>query len=102
MNEIFEKILTASADSGRMRWNEIVNDIITVYFEIFDGDKLYERNELWALLFEPNNDKEEKKNKLDHCLRNSKNHDFFLRVLPILLKDNFKGVEKLVKNTDIK
>lgn len=97
MEAIYEKIIFESSKPGAMRWNEICNDIVTVYFEIFTGEKLYRQEELWALLFEPLIKKNEKEEKLKKkVLDDTANKYFFLNILPQLLEDNFNDVDKFV------
>ncbi|NBP57556.1 hypothetical protein EBU71_13670 [bacterium] len=91
MESIYTLIQKFEASSGKLRWNEICNDIVIVYNDMFPKhEQQYTESDLWSLLFEPNILKMEKQRYLEECLKDEKHILFFSKLLPYFLQDKFK------------
>ena len=102
-SEIYQKIIEFELKSGKMRWNEICNNILDVYIILFPPEKRqYTDMELWQVLFEPQIDKEAKKNKLENVMKDESQFLFFNTLVPLFLEDKFKEGFQLVKTMNFK
>jgi hypothetical protein len=98
MESIYTQIEQFEQASGKLRWNEICNDIVGVYQDLFaKHEQLYTAVDLWSLLFEPTIMKEKKQTTLGKVMHDEKHAQFFTKLLPFLLQDQFKEVLNLGK-----
>ena len=103
VDQVYDTLVYEVSISGKMRWNEICIDIVEVYRNIFQGQKqIIDLEELWQLLFEPDQDRQTKENKIKEYSNDSAHAEFFTNILPVLLKDDFKEGVRLGKELKLK
>ena len=82
VKEFYGKLLHCEAKSGKMRWNAICEDLVTLYEHSFEEKKrLIPSRELYSLLFEPYQKQEVNKKKLNNLFQNTTYQQFFMEKL---------------------
>lgn len=86
--DFFDKLLKKSSESGRMRWNAIVEEILDIYESKFTQEKrMLTREEFWKILFEPYIQTELKKKEILHISKNNEHKSFLLDIVNIGIDD---------------
>jgi hypothetical protein len=94
--DFFNKLLKKSSESGRMRWNAIVEEILDIYESKFTQEKrMLTRKELWELLFEPYMQTELKKKDIIHISKNDEHRSFLLDIVSIGIDDPSQWKERV-------
>lgn len=88
VKEFYGKLLHCEANSGKMRWNAICEDLIAIYESSFDEpSRLIPSRDLWTILFEPDQKQEGNKKKLTKLFEDKLYKDFFMRKLYYGIED---------------
>lgn len=78
----FKKLLKKSSESGKLRWNAIVEELLDIYDDmIVKSEQKYTRDELWNVLFEPTINAEQKLAKIVEVSKESNHSKFFYEVV---------------------
>ena len=98
VQDFYGKLLHCEANSGKMRWNAICEDMVSIYeIKFLTPQKKIGSRELWALLFEPDQKQQIKKNKLIQVFKDENYRDFFMNILYKGLEDPMEWDEWVTK-----
>jgi hypothetical protein len=84
----YDKLLENTTKSGKMRWNAICEDIISIYFSSFlDNKRILNHDTFWDLLFNSSDNTNEKKKRLQIIFTDIDHFTFFRDIVFIAIDD---------------
>lgn len=84
----YKKLIQKASESGGMRWNAICEDIINIYLhEIPELNRMVSRDFLWDLLFNPQENENEKRKEIKRLFQNEQHRDYFMNRVYIGIDD---------------
>ena len=84
----YSKLLENTTKSGKLRWNAICEDIISIYLNKFiDTERLINHDIFWDLLFNSDKNIPEKKQVLNNIFKSEKHFTFFENIVFIAIDD---------------
>ena len=88
VTDFYGKLLHCESNSGKMRWNAICEDLVSIYESKFDkNNQKIDPRELWTILFEPEQKQVTKKNTLIQLFKTQEYRTFFMETLYVGLED---------------
>jgi hypothetical protein len=88
VKDFYGKLLHCEANSGKMRWNAVCEDLVSIYEAKFTkSHQKIDSIELLNLLFEPDIRQEIKKKKLIKLFEDDVYSNFFMNILYVGLDD---------------
>jgi len=84
----YSKLLKNTNSFGKMRWNAICEDIISIYFyEFEEKERLLDHDTFWSVVFEPHVNESEKRKILETVFQIEKHRAFFMNCVYIGIDD---------------